>query len=165
VNSAPHSMHNCHQPVPISPRRSRRPEHPTWFFHCAVLRHRRAQSHRPNYMPLAGPKQFKPAPLFLAGMLLRHVGQTPVVIARITAAVCGLLFGFMDVLFTPLVRTLAGSETLVVRCPSPFLVIPLSWRVTFLLSAFLGGFSPSPTLDQVRRFTWAGIFYGSKDNV
>ncbi len=103
--------------------------------------------------------------MFMAGMLLRHVGQTPVVIAGITGAVCGLLFGFMDVLFTPLVQTLAGSETLVVRCPSPFLVIPLSWLVTFLLSALLGGFFPGPTLDQVRRFTWAGIFYGRNDTV
>ena len=103
--------------------------------------------------------------MFMAGMLLRHVGQTPVVIAGITGAMCGLLFGFMDVLFTPLVQSLTGSESLVVRCPSPFLVIPLSWLVTFLLSALLGGFFPGPTLDQVRRFTWAGIFYGSKDNV
>jgi len=103
--------------------------------------------------------------MFMAGILLRHVVQTPVVIAGITGAVCGLLFGFMDVFFTPLVRTLSGSETLVVLCPSPFLVIPLSWLVTFLLSALLGGFFPGPTLDQVRRFTWAGIFYGSKDNV
>jgi SSS family solute:Na+ symporter len=103
--------------------------------------------------------------MFMAGMLLRHVGQTPVVIAGITGAVCGLLFGFMDVLFTPLVQSLTGSETLVVRCPSPFLVIPLSWLVTFLLSALLSGFFPGPTLDQVRRFTWVGIFYGNKDNV
>jgi solute:Na+ symporter, SSS family len=103
--------------------------------------------------------------MFMAGMLLRHVGQTPVVIAGITGAVCGLMFGFMDVLFTPLVQSLTGSETLVVRCPSPFLVIPLSWLVTFMLSALLGGFFPGPTLDQVRRYTWAGIFYGSKENV
>ncbi|MEJ7591335.1 MAG: hypothetical protein WKF77_07285 [Planctomycetaceae bacterium] len=103
--------------------------------------------------------------MFMAGMLLRHVGQTPVVIAGITGAVCGLMFGFMDVLFTPLVQNLTGSETLVVRCPSPFLVIPLSWLVTFLLSALLGGFFPGPTLDQVRRFTWAGIFYGRNDTV
>ena len=103
--------------------------------------------------------------MFMAGMLLRHVGQTPVIIAGITGAVCGLMFGFMDVLFTPVFQTLMGSKTFVVRCPSPFLVIPLSWLVTFTLSALLGGFFPGPTLDQVRRFTWAGIFYGSKDNV
>lgn len=103
--------------------------------------------------------------IFMAGMLLRHVGQTPVVIAGITGAVCGLLFGFMDVVFTPLIQSLTGSETLVVRCPSPFLVIPLSWLVTFLLSALLSGFFPGPTLDQVRRFTWAGIFYGRNDTV
>lgn len=103
--------------------------------------------------------------MFMAGMLLRHVGQTPVLIAGITGAVCGLMFGFMDLLFTPLVQSLTGSATLVVRCPSPFLVIPLSWLVTFMLSALLGGFFPGPTLDQVRRYTWAGIFYGSKDNV
>ena len=40
--------------------------------------------------------------MFMAGMLLRHVGQTPVVIAGIIGSICGLLFGFMDVLFTPL---------------------------------------------------------------
>lgn len=103
--------------------------------------------------------------MFMAGMLLRHVGQTPVVIAGITGAVCGFMFGFMDVLLTPVFQTLTGNEASVVSCPSPFLVIPLSWLVTFTLSSLLAGFFPGPTLDQVRRFTWAGIFYGSKDNV
>ena len=101
--------------------------------------------------------------MFMAGMLLRHVGQTPVVIAAITGSVCGFLFGFMDILFTPLVQTLTGHNALVVLCPSPFLVIPLSWLVTFLLSALLAGFFPGPTLDQVRRFTWAGIFYDNAE--
>lgn len=103
--------------------------------------------------------------MFMAGMLLRHVGQKAVVIAGITGAVCGLMFGFMDALLTPIIQTLTGNETSVVSCPSPFLVIPLSWLVTFMLSALLGGFFPGPTLDQVRRYTWAGIFYGSKENV
>ena len=103
--------------------------------------------------------------MFMAGMLLRHVGQTPVIIAGITGAVCGLMFGFMDVLLTPIFKMLTGNEASVVSCPSPFLVIPLSWLVTFTLSSLLAGFFPGPTLDQVRRFTWAGIFYGSKDNV
>ena len=103
--------------------------------------------------------------MFMAGMLLRHVGQTPVVVAGIVGSICGLLFGFMDVLFTPLVQSVTGIETLVVKCPSPFLIIPLSWLVTFLLSALLGGFFPGPTLDQVKRFTWAGVFYANKDHL
>ena len=103
--------------------------------------------------------------MFMAGMLLRHVGQTAVVMAGITGAVCGFMFGFMDVLLTPILQMLPGKATSVVSCPSPFLVIPLSWLVTFMLSSLLGGFFPGPTLDQVRRFTWAGVFYGSKDNV
>ena len=97
--------------------------------------------------------------LFMAGMLLRHVSQTPVVIATIIGSVCGLLFGFMDVLLTPIAQFLSGSETIVVRCPSPFLIIPLSWLVTFLLAAVLGGFFPGPTPDQIKRFTWAGVFH------
>jgi SSS family solute:Na+ symporter len=103
--------------------------------------------------------------MFMTGMLLRHVGQWPVVIAGIVGSICGLLFGFMDVLFTPLIQAIYGIDTIVVRCPSPFLIIPMSWLVTFLLSALLGGFFPGPTLDQVRRFTWAGIFYGNKDGL
>lgn len=103
--------------------------------------------------------------MFMAGMLLRHVGQTPVVIAGIVGSISGLLFGFMDVLFTPLVQRVSGIETLVVRCPSPFLIIPLSWLITFLLSAVLGGFFTGPTLDQVRRFTWAGAFHGEQDRL
>ncbi len=103
--------------------------------------------------------------MFMAGMLLRHVGQTAVVIAGISGAVAGLLFGFMDVFFTPVAQFLTGSSTVIVKCPSPFLVIPLSWLVTFVLSAVLGGFFTGPTLDQVKRFTWAGAFYGKKDRV
>ena len=103
--------------------------------------------------------------MFMAGMLLRHVGQTPVVIAGIIGSICGLLFGFMDVLFTPIFQAVTGSDTFLVRCPSPFLIIPMSWLVTFLLSAMLGGFFPGPSLDQVRRFTWAGVFYGKDDHV
>lgn len=103
--------------------------------------------------------------LFMTGMLLRHVGQTPVVIATVLGSVCGLLFGFMDVLFTPIAQALSGSETAVVRCPSPFLICPLSWLVTFLLAALLGGFFPGPTLDQVKRFTWAGVFYNRDSQI
>jgi len=103
--------------------------------------------------------------MFMAGMLLRHVGQTAVVIAGISGAISGLLFGFMDAFFTPLAQFLTGSSTVIVKCPSPFLVIPLSWLVTFVLSAVLGGFFAGPTLDQVQRFTWAGAFYGKRDRV
>ena len=103
--------------------------------------------------------------MFMAGMLLRHVGQTPVVIAGIVGSICGLLFGFMDVLFTPLVQAVSGNDAISVSCPSPFLIIPMSWLLTFLLSALLGGFFPGPTLEQVRRFTWAGIFYEKEDHV
>jgi Na+/proline symporter len=103
--------------------------------------------------------------MFMAGMLLRHVGQTAVVIAGITGAFCGLMFGFMDVVCTPSAQWLFGMESFVVKCPSPFLVIPLSWLVTFVLCAVLGGFFPGPTLDQVRRFTWIGAFYGKQDQV
>ena len=103
--------------------------------------------------------------MFMSGMLLRHVGQTPVIIAGIIGAISGLLFGFMDVLITPVARLITGSETILVSCPSPFLVIPLSWLITFVLAALLGGFFPGPSLDQVQRFTWAGIFYGNKDRV
>ncbi len=101
----------------------------------------------------------------MAGMLLRHVGETAVVISGITGAVAGLLFGFMDVFFTPAAEWLMGSSTVVVKCPSPFLVIPLSWLVTFVLSAVLGGFFTGPTLDQVQQFTWVGAFYGKNDRV
>jgi len=103
--------------------------------------------------------------MFMSGILLRHVGQTPVVIAGIVGAISGLVFGFMDAFFTPLVHWVTGDATLVVVCPSPFLVIPLSWLVTFFLSAVLGGFFPGPTLEQVRRFTWAGVFYDDPDRV
>lgn len=103
--------------------------------------------------------------MFMAGILLRHVGQTPVVIAGIVGAISGLLFGFMDILLTPLAQAITGNETIMVQCPSPFMIIPLSWLVTFVVAAVLGGFFPGPSLDQVQRFTWAGIFYGSKERV
>lgn len=98
--------------------------------------------------------------MFMAGMLLRHVGQIPVVIAGITGAISGLLFGFMDVLLTPIVQI--WSPQTMVLSPSPFLVTPLAWLVTFLLATLLGGLFPGPTADQVRKYTWAGVFYGDK---
>lgn len=103
--------------------------------------------------------------IFMSGMLLRHVGQTAVIIAGITGAISGLMFGFMDVFFSPLAQAISGNPKMMVFCPSPFMVIPLSWLVTFLLSALLGGFFDGPTLDQVRRFTWRGAFYPQNDRV
>jgi Na+/proline symporter len=103
--------------------------------------------------------------IFMSGMLLRHVGQTAVIIAGITGAISGLMFGFMDVFFSPLAQAISGNAKMMVFCPSPFMVIPLSWLVTFLLSALLGGFFDGPTLDQVKRFTWRGAFYPQNDRV
>ena len=101
----------------------------------------------------------------MAGILLRHVGQTAVVLAGITGAIAGLTFGFMDIVFTPIGQLLTGNAEFMVKCPSPFLIIPLSWLVTFLLSAVLGGFFAGPTLEQVRQYTWVGAFYEEKDRV
>ena len=95
--------------------------------------------------------------MFMTGMLLRHVGQTPVVIAGITGAFSGLMFGFMDAIFTPLGRILTGKADFAVLAPSPFLVIPLSWLVTITLACVLGWFFEGPTADQVRRFTWREV--------
>ncbi|MDA0660177.1 MAG: hypothetical protein O3C60_15260 [Planctomycetota bacterium] len=100
--------------------------------------------------------------MFMAGMLLRHVGQVPIVIAGIVGAISGLMFGFMDILLTPIVQ-LGFPQTAVVA-PSPFLVIPLSWLVTFLLATLLGGLFPGPTAEQVRKYTLAGVFYGDRSS-
>lgn len=101
----------------------------------------------------------------MTGMLLRHVGQTAVIIAGITGAISRLMLVFMDVIFSPLAQAISGNTKLTVFCPTPFMVIPLFWLVTFLLSALLGEYFDGPTLDQVRRFTWRGAFYPQNDRV
>jgi SSS family solute:Na+ symporter len=85
--------------------------------------------------------------VFMAGMLLRHAGQAAVLTAGIVGTLSGLIFGYMDILFG-------------VTGPSTYLIIPLSWLVTFALAALLGGFLPGPRPEQVRGLTWRELVRG-----
>ena len=78
--------------------------------------------------------------IFMAGMLLRHVGERAVVIAGLLGTVSGFLFAFMDLI--------PGWTA-----PTAFLIIPLSWLVTFLTAAVLGGILQGPRPDQLKGLT------------
>jgi SSS family transporter len=85
--------------------------------------------------------------IFMSGMLLRHVGQAAIIPAGIIGAASGLAFGFMDMI--------PG-----VRAPTPYLIVTLSWAVTMLLAAVLGGFLPGPRPEQVRGLCWRDVVLG-----
>jgi SSS family solute:Na+ symporter len=80
--------------------------------------------------------------IFMAGILLPHVGQRAILIAGTIGAVSGLVLGYGDLI--PGVRT----------SPSSFLVIPLSWLATFSLAALLGSLCPAPAPEQLEGLTW-----------
>ncbi|HUE69671.1 MAG TPA: hypothetical protein VMP01_02185 [Pirellulaceae bacterium] len=105
------------------------------------------------------------AAMFMAGMLLKHVGQRAVVIAGCIGAASGLLFAFMDLIpgwlwsvsfLQPFLTTFSETAPVVVA-PTPFLIIPLSWLITFVLAAVLGGFLPGPRPEQVEGLTWRSV--------
>jgi Na+/proline symporter len=82
--------------------------------------------------------------IFMAGILLPHVGGRAIFTAGILGAITGGLLGYGE-----LIPGLAS--------PSSLLVIPLSWLATFSLAALLGGLMPAPTPEQVRGLTWQSV--------
>ncbi len=82
--------------------------------------------------------------IFMAGILLPHVGERAVFTAGILGAVTGVLLGY-------------GSLIPGMSSPSSLLVIPLSWLATFSLAAVLGGVMQSPRPEQVRGLTWQSV--------
>jgi SSS family transporter len=79
--------------------------------------------------------------IFMAGILLPHVGGRAAFTAGILGAVTGVALGY-------------GGLIPGLGSPSSLLVIPLSWLATFTLAALLGGVMPAPTPEQVRGLTW-----------
>jgi SSS family transporter len=82
--------------------------------------------------------------IFMAGMLLRHVGQQAIVAAGLIGTFVGGSIAWLGIRY--------GDEG-----PSTFLIIPLSWAVTILAAAVLGGFLPPPRPEQVRGLTWRSV--------
>ena len=78
--------------------------------------------------------------VFMAGIFFRHVGQEAVLVAGVAGAAAGLLFAYAEVLWG-------------VKGPSPFLIIPLSWLITFGLAYLLGWVLPRPRREQVEGLT------------
>jgi SSS family solute:Na+ symporter len=85
--------------------------------------------------------------IFMAGMLMPHVGSRAVLAAGMIGTLCAVYFAFGDML---------NEE----RGLTPFLVIPLSWLVTFTLAAFLGGLMRRPAPEQLRGLTWRDVVLG-----
>lgn len=113
------------------------------------------------------------AAIFMAGMLLKHVGQRAVVIAGCIGAASGLMFAFMDMipswlwsisLLKPLLSNISETAPVVVA-PTPFLIIPLSWLITFVLAAVLGGFLKGPRPEQVEGLTWRSVVRDGKHDL
>ena len=82
--------------------------------------------------------------IFMAGILLPHVGNRAVTGAGIIGALIGVSFAFADLV--------PGW-----RSPAPYMLIPLSWTTTFVLAAILGGILPGPRPEQVRGLTWQSV--------
>lgn len=82
--------------------------------------------------------------LFMAGILLPHVGGRAAFTAGILGAAIGVALGY-------------GGLIPGLSSPSSLLVIPLSWLATFSLAALLGGVLPSPRPEQVRGLTWQSV--------
>ncbi|MBI3463014.1 MAG: hypothetical protein HY000_08130 [Planctomycetes bacterium] len=85
--------------------------------------------------------------IFMAGILLPHVGSRAVLTGGIIGTLCGVSFAFADLV--------PGW-----RSPAPYLLIPLSWIVTFTLTALLGGVLRRPAPEQVRGLTWQSAMRG-----
>jgi Na+/proline symporter len=84
--------------------------------------------------------------VFMAGILLPHVGERAVLAAGALGAACGATFGY--------------GELFGLHSPSSMLVIPLSWLVTFALAALLGSLFEAPRREQVRGLTWQSVRRG-----
>jgi len=84
--------------------------------------------------------------VFMTGILLRHVGQSAVVIAGCLGATAGLAMSHMESLWN-------------VPGPTVYLIIPLSWTVTFVSAALLGSLLPPPRPEQVNGLTWQSVMY------
>ncbi|CAN5818275.1 hypothetical protein BH23PLA1_BH23PLA1_20960 [soil metagenome] len=82
------------------------------------------------------------AAVFMAGFFLRHVGELAALCAGMIGAASGLLLAFAADL-------LPGW-----RGPSMYLVIPLSWAITFGTAALLGLFLPKPLPERLAGLTW-----------
>lgn len=89
------------------------------------------------------------AAMFMAGMLLTHVGPRAATTAGILGTLSAVYFAF-------------GEKIYAEDALAPFLIIPLSWLVTFTIAAVLGGFLRGPTPEQVRTLTWRNVVLGEK---
>lgn len=84
--------------------------------------------------------------IFMAGILLPHVGQRAILIAGALGTLCGL--------------GCATSGLFVPPGVSSMLIVPLSWAVTFGSAAVLGSFCPPPQPAQVRGLTLVSVRRG-----
>jgi len=94
------------------------------------------------------------ATMFIVGMFLPHVGQAAIVIATITGTLLTILIAWWSELFA-----LVGID---VPSPSPFMVTPLAFMLTFSLAALLGALLPQPDYERVRSLTWRVVVFGDK---
>ncbi len=85
--------------------------------------------------------------IFMAGMLLPHVGQRAVLSAGVLGAAAAMLLAYADMV--PGVQSASG-----------YLLIPLSWLITFVAAALLGGLLRGPRPEQVRGLTWYSVVRG-----
>lgn len=111
------------------------------------------------------------AAMFFAGMLLPHVSQRTVLGATLIGAVVGPAIAFWRY-WVPCIAYLAigcgigGGDygiwdpMIHSEGPSPFLVVPISCVVTFLLAAGLGGILRGPRPEQLDGLTWRSVVLG-----
>ncbi|MFN0197354.1 MAG: sodium:solute symporter family transporter [Planctomycetaceae bacterium] len=95
--------------------------------------------------------------IFMAGILLPHVGGKTALISGFLGLICGLIMGYIDVV--------AAQFQVELATVSPFMLIPVSWLITFTTAALLGGFMPAPRPEQVRGLTWQSVRRGEKHEV
>lgn len=78
--------------------------------------------------------------VFMVGMFFRHVGQRAALTAGLVGVVAGMHFAYGEALFG-------------VQGPSAFLIVPLSWAITFGLAYLIGFLYPRPRPEQIRGLT------------
>lgn len=88
--------------------------------------------------------------IFMAGILMPHVGGRAATQAGLLGTLCGFLMAFGDLL---------GATTV----PSSYLVTPLAWLVTFLAAALLGALQAPPSEENTRGLTRQSVMRENQD--
>ncbi len=95
--------------------------------------------------------------IFMAGILLPHVGGKTVIVSGVIGVIAGLAMGYADVV--------AEHYGVTISTISPFILTPVSWLITFATAAVLGGFFTAPRPEQIRGLTWQSVKRGEKHEV